>query len=85
MKIETLSMADLRLRPIEQLYDAFPGLLKYLPGPHQKVHANYAQITEFLRKEIEKHQEEWNSEDPRDFIDVYLSGIEKVWSLLRFQ
>ncbi|XP_060933844.1 cytochrome P450 2J2-like isoform X1 [Limanda limanda] len=63
--------------PQTQLYDAFPGLFKYLPGPHQKVHANYAQITEFLRKEVEKHQEEWNSEDPRDYIDVYLSGIEK--------
>ncbi|XP_069378849.1 cytochrome P450 2J2-like [Paralichthys olivaceus] len=63
--------------PQTQLYDAFPGLLKYLPGPHQKVHGNYAQITAFLRKEIEKHQEEWNSEDPRDFIDEYLSVIEK--------
>ncbi|GAA6222353.1 cytochrome P450 2J2-like [Lates japonicus] len=63
--------------PQTQLYDAFPGLLKYLPGPHQTVHANYNEILTFLRKEIEKHQEEWNSDDPRDYIDAYLAEMEK--------
>ncbi|XP_005923249.1 cytochrome P450 2J2 [Haplochromis burtoni] len=60
-----------------QLYDAFPGLMKYLPGPHQTVHANYKEIMTFLNREIEKHQEEWNPDDPRDFIDAYLSEMEK--------
>ncbi|KAM4628765.1 cytochrome P450 2J2-like isoform 1-T1 [Polymixia lowei] len=60
-----------------QLYDAFPGLLKYLPGPHQTIHSNYKKIMDFLEKEIEKHQEEWNPEDPRDFIDTYLAEMEK--------
>ncbi|MED6243203.1 hypothetical protein ATANTOWER_016523, partial [Ataeniobius toweri] len=60
-----------------QLYDAFPGLMKYLPGPHQIVHANYRRILTFLEKEIEKHIEEWNPDDPRDYIDVYLSEMEK--------
>uniref|UniRef100_A0A3P8PC36 Cytochrome P450, family 2, subfamily AD, polypeptide 2 n=1 Tax=Astatotilapia calliptera TaxID=8154 RepID=A0A3P8PC36_ASTCA len=61
-----------------QLYDAFPGLMKYLPGPHQTVHANYREIMTFLNREIEKHQEEWNPDDPRDFIDAYLSEMEKL-------
>ncbi|XP_069006181.1 cytochrome P450 2J2-like [Embiotoca jacksoni] len=60
-----------------QLYDAFPGLLKHLPGPHQIVHANYGKILNFLKKEIEKHQEEWNPNDPRDYIDVYLGEMER--------
>ncbi|XP_044056767.1 cytochrome P450 2J2-like isoform X1 [Siniperca chuatsi] len=60
-----------------QLYDVFPGLLKYLPGPHQTVHANYKEIMTFLKKEIEKHQEEWNPDDPRDYIDVYLAEMDK--------
>uniref|UniRef100_A0A3Q1K977 Cytochrome P450, family 2, subfamily AD, polypeptide 2 n=1 Tax=Anabas testudineus TaxID=64144 RepID=A0A3Q1K977_ANATE len=63
--------------PRTQLFDVFPGLLKYLPGPHQTVHANYAEIINFLMKEVEKHQEEWNPDDPRDYIDAYLSEIEK--------
>ncbi|XP_019206870.1 cytochrome P450 2J2 isoform X2 [Oreochromis niloticus] len=60
-----------------QLYDAFPGLMKYLPGPHQTVLANYREIMTFLNREIEKHQEEWNPDDPRDFLDTYLSEMEK--------
>ncbi|XP_041790821.1 cytochrome P450 2J2-like [Chelmon rostratus] len=60
-----------------QLYDAIPGLMKYLPGPHQTVFANYKEIMTFLKNEVEKHQEEWNPADPRDYIDVYLSEMEK--------
>ncbi len=62
----------------QQLYDAFPGLLQYLPGPHQTVHGNYKKIMDFLQKEVERHQEEWNPDDPRDYIDVYLAEMEKV-------
>ncbi|XP_029542145.1 cytochrome P450 2J2-like [Oncorhynchus nerka] len=60
-----------------QLYDAFPHIMKYLPGPHQTIHSNYQQITDFLRAEIEKHQEDWDPEDPRDYIDTYLTEINK--------
>ncbi|XP_047443100.1 cytochrome P450 2J2-like [Mugil cephalus] len=60
-----------------QLYDVFPGLMNYLPGPHQTVHANYFKILDFLQKEIEKHQEQWNPDNPRDYIDVYLAEMEK--------
>ncbi|KAM9358237.1 cytochrome P450 2J2-like [Symphorus nematophorus] len=60
-----------------QLYDAFPGLLQYLPGPHQTVIGNYKEIMTFLKKEVEKHKDEWNPDDPRDFIDVYLAEMEK--------
>lgn len=52
--------------------------MQYLPGPHQTVHANYREIMTFLEKQVEKHKEEWNPDDPRDFIDVYLSEMEKV-------
>ncbi|XP_065807369.1 cytochrome P450 2J2 isoform X2 [Labrus bergylta] len=63
--------------PRTQLYDVFPGLMKHLPGPHQTVHANYREIMNFLKEEVEKHKEEWNPDDPRDFIDVYLAEMEK--------
>ena len=68
----------------QQLYDAFPGLLKYLPGPHHTVHANYRELMAYLKKEVEKHQEEWNPDDPRDYIDVYLAEMEKVRYLYIF-
>uniref|UniRef100_A0A667XRK3 Cytochrome P450, family 2, subfamily AD, polypeptide 6 n=1 Tax=Myripristis murdjan TaxID=586833 RepID=A0A667XRK3_9TELE len=34
-------------------------------------------IVAFLQMEIQKHQEEWNPEDPQDYIDTYLAEIEK--------
>ncbi|XP_019752042.1 cytochrome P450 2J2-like [Hippocampus comes] len=64
--------------PFAQLYNAFPSLFKYLPGPHQTVLANYREIELFLKAEVQKHQEQWNPEQPRDFIDEYIAEIEKL-------
>ncbi|XP_057696755.1 cytochrome P450 2J2-like [Corythoichthys intestinalis] len=63
---------------IAQLYNDFPSLLKRLPGPHQTVLGNYKTIELYLMEEVRKHQEEWNPEQPRDFIDVYLAEIDKL-------
>ncbi|XP_037325684.2 cytochrome P450 2J2-like isoform X2 [Pungitius pungitius] len=63
--------------PLAQLYDVFPGLLEHLPGPHQTVQGNYKEIMAFLEKQVEKHQNERNPDDPQNFIDVYLAEIEK--------
>lgn len=52
--------------------------MKYLPGPHQTIHQNYYKIVSFLYDEITKHQEEWNPDDPRDYIDTYLAEMKKV-------
>lgn len=52
--------------------------MKYLPGPHQTVHANYGKITAFLKEEVDRHMADWNPEDPRDYIDTYLAEMEKV-------
>ncbi|XP_062858194.1 cytochrome P450 2J2-like [Trichomycterus rosablanca] len=60
-----------------QLYNAFPRLFEYLPGPHQKMFSNYAKILDFLRDELRKHKEDWDPSDPRDFIDNYLVEMEK--------
>lgn len=63
--------------PRAQLFDAFPDIMKHLPGPHQTIHQNYYKIVSFLQNEIEKHQEEWNPDDPRDYIDTYLAEMKK--------
>ncbi|XP_064189694.1 cytochrome P450 2J2-like [Anguilla rostrata] len=59
-----------------QLYDVFPGLMKYLPGPHQTIFSHYAKIIAFLKEEIENHKKDWDPSDPRDYIDAYLGEIE---------
>uniref|UniRef100_A0A8C1V1D6 Cytochrome P450 2J2-like n=1 Tax=Cyprinus carpio TaxID=7962 RepID=A0A8C1V1D6_CYPCA len=63
--------------PRAQLYNVCPWLLEYLPGPHQTIFSNYKKITNFLRGEIIKHREDWDSSNPRDLIDNYLTEMEK--------
>ncbi|XP_055041785.2 cytochrome P450 2J2 [Misgurnus anguillicaudatus] len=63
--------------PRVQLYNVCPWLFEYIPGPHQKMFANYKKITDFLRGEIKKHRDDWDPLNPRDFIDTYLAEMEK--------
>ncbi|TSN30207.1 Cytochrome P450 2J2 [Bagarius yarrelli] len=60
-----------------QLYNAFPRLFDYLPGPHQKMFANYKIIVKFLKEEMRKHIEDWDPSNPRDYIDSFLLEMEK--------
>ncbi|XP_046692147.1 cytochrome P450 2J2-like [Silurus meridionalis] len=60
-----------------QLYNAFPRLFDYLPGPHKTIFANYTKILEFLKEEIRKHKEDWDPSNPRDYIDSFLVEMEK--------
>ncbi|XP_062994276.1 cytochrome P450 2J2-like isoform X1 [Elgaria multicarinata webbii] len=60
-----------------QLYEAFPALMKRLPGPHQTIIKNWRQFKSFVRDIIEKHKEDRNPLEPRDFIDAYLNEMAK--------
>ncbi|XP_034978028.1 cytochrome P450 2J2 isoform X2 [Zootoca vivipara] len=60
-----------------QLYDLFPTLMKHLPGSHQTIFNNWKQLRSFVREIIEKHKEDWNPSEPRDFIDAYLNEMAK--------
>lgn len=59
------------------LYNNFPVVMRRLPGPHQTVLKIYEQVKVFLREEIEQHKKSWDSSEPRDYIDCYLTEIEK--------
>ncbi|XP_053344701.1 cytochrome P450 2J2-like [Clarias gariepinus] len=60
-----------------QLYNAFPRLFEYLPGPHKKIFANYTKILDFLNEQIRKHKEDLDPSNPRDYIDSFLLEMEK--------
>ncbi|XP_060539020.1 cytochrome P450 2J2-like isoform X1 [Pantherophis guttatus] len=59
------------------MYDLFPQLMKYLPGPHKKTLASVDIIHAFAKQEIEKHKESHCLHEPQDFIDYYLLQMEK--------
>nr|XP_025034951.1 cytochrome P450 2J2-like [Pelodiscus sinensis] len=61
-----------------ELYDVFPWVMHYLPGPHQKVFAYNDFMHNLVRNEIRSHEERWKADDPQDFIDLYLDQIAKT-------
>lgn len=60
-----------------QLYAAFPRLMDLLPGPHKELFSCFHQVRAFIKEEVDKHRADWDPSSPRDFIDCYLTEIEK--------
>ncbi|KAF7234994.1 Cytochrome P450 2J2 [Varanus komodoensis] len=60
-----------------QLYQSLPTLMKHMPGPHQTVFKNWGLLKSFVREIIDKHKEDWNPRETRDFIDAYLNEMAK--------
>uniref|UniRef100_A0A667WJX5 Cytochrome P450, family 2, subfamily N, polypeptide 13 n=1 Tax=Myripristis murdjan TaxID=586833 RepID=A0A667WJX5_9TELE len=61
-----------------QLYNAFPRLMKSLPGPHNAIFSLCKSLEAFIRGEIERHKVDLDPNNPRDYIDTFLME-EKVW------
>ncbi|XP_010191533.1 PREDICTED: cytochrome P450 2H2-like [Mesitornis unicolor] len=60
-----------------QLYNFFPTLMEYLPGPHQKIIENTEKVDEFILEIIEEHRKTLDPTCPRDFIDAFLNKMEQ--------
>ncbi|XP_074763444.1 cytochrome P450 2H1-like isoform X2 [Athene noctua] len=60
-----------------QLYNFFPTVMDYLPGPHQKLIKNVDKVNEFTLEIIENHQKTLDPTCPRDFIDAFLNKMEQ--------
>ncbi|NXD75517.1 CP2H2 protein, partial [Halcyon senegalensis] len=60
-----------------QLYNFFPTLMEYLPGPHQKMIENIKKVNQFTLEIIAEHQETLDPTCPRDFIDAFLNKMEQ--------
>lgn len=60
-----------------QMYEAIPGVMKHLPGPHNKLFALYGDLVAFVRQEVETHKLDLDPSNPRDYIDVFIVEMEK--------
>ncbi|XP_067412730.1 cytochrome P450 2F3-like [Emydura macquarii macquarii] len=60
-----------------QMYNLFPGPMSYLPGPHNKIFENFEQLRLFLTKRMKMHEESFDPNCPRDFIDCFLLRMEQ--------
>uniref|UniRef100_A0A8C3U169 CP2J2 protein n=1 Tax=Catharus ustulatus TaxID=91951 RepID=A0A8C3U169_CATUS len=59
------------------LYNNFPSIMKYLPGAHHTIIKNWRLLRKFMQEQINKHKEDWNPSESRDYIDSYLLEISK--------
>ncbi|XP_069610576.1 cytochrome P450 2C42-like [Ranitomeya imitator] len=59
------------------LYNIYPNVLKYIPGPHHKMMENFSFMADYIRKKMEINMKTLDSNNPRDFIDCFLTKIEK--------
>ncbi|XP_029390550.1 cytochrome P450 2C40 [Mus pahari] len=55
-----------------QIFNAFPILIDYCPGSHNKFLKNYTCIKSYLLEKIKEHEESLDVTNPRDFIDYFL-------------
>ncbi|KAF7692687.1 hypothetical protein HF521_010297 [Silurus meridionalis] len=59
-------------RTLEQLYDIFPTLVDALPGKHHAIFKELEEIKAFSKSKIQEHMENFDPDNPRDFIDCFL-------------
>ncbi|XP_074077402.1 cytochrome P450 2J2-like [Macrotis lagotis] len=60
-----------------QLFNIFPGIMKFLPGSHQKLFSEWKKLESFVEHVIKQHKENLNPEETSDFIDAYLKELSK--------
>ncbi|XP_042299578.1 cytochrome P450 2G1-like [Sceloporus undulatus] len=60
-----------------QLYEMFPSVMQYLPGPHKKLFHNLQEIYDFVAERIKINKASLDPDNPRDYIDCFLIQMEK--------
>ncbi|XP_006831232.1 PREDICTED: cytochrome P450 2C25-like isoform X1 [Chrysochloris asiatica] len=63
--------------PWIRICNSFPVLLDYFPGSHNKLLSNVAALENYVLEKIKEHQESLDINNPRDFIDCFLTKMEE--------
>uniref|UniRef100_UPI003AABBA8C cytochrome P450 2J2-like n=1 Tax=Centroberyx gerrardi TaxID=166262 RepID=UPI003AABBA8C len=58
------------------MYEAFPAVMKHLPGPHNKIFTDLKHLEDFLSQDIKRHKQDLDPSNPRDYIDAFLMEME---------
>uniref|UniRef100_A0A8C9IIV8 Cytochrome P450 family 2 subfamily F member 1 n=1 Tax=Piliocolobus tephrosceles TaxID=591936 RepID=A0A8C9IIV8_9PRIM len=59
--------------PWGELYNIFPSLLDWVPGPHQRIFQNFKCLR--IAHSVHDHQASLDPRSPRDFIDCFLTKV----------
>ncbi|CAO2626309.1 Cytochrome P450 2F2 [Lemmus lemmus] len=61
--------------PWGELYNIFPSLLDWLPGPHRRMFQNFRGMKELIARSVREHQASLDPNSPRDYIDCFLTKM----------
>ncbi|XP_075692276.1 cytochrome P450 2A5-like [Rhinoderma darwinii] len=60
-----------------QIYEMFPWLMRFIPGPHQKINKCFKNLTKYVDGRVKINQETLDPNNPRDYVDAFLIKMEK--------
>ncbi|XP_066430606.1 cytochrome P450 2A4-like [Eleutherodactylus coqui] len=63
--------------PCGQIYDMFPWIMSFIPGPHQKINKLFKKLIQYVDSRVKINQETLDPENPRDYVDAFLIKMEK--------
>ncbi|KAF3851839.1 hypothetical protein F7725_005194 [Dissostichus mawsoni] len=55
--------------------NTLPGLMKRLPGPHQRIFTLTQDLLDYIQTKIKEHRESFDPSSPRDYIDCFLTEM----------
>ncbi|XP_038572264.1 cytochrome P450 2J1-like [Micropterus salmoides] len=58
-----------------QVYNTYPWLMKWVPGPHQRIFTLTQNLNDFVEIRIKEHRESLDPSSPRDYIDCFLTEM----------
>ncbi|XP_075717029.1 cytochrome P450 2K1-like [Rhinoderma darwinii] len=75
VKLINLINENIRLlgSPLVRLYNSYPYLIHWMPGPHKKVFVNMKELHDFIRATFTRQRKELDINDQRNLIDAFLA------------
>ncbi|KAL7397020.1 hypothetical protein ABVT39_015379 [Epinephelus coioides] len=61
-----------------QIYNVFPRLMKWLPGPHRRIFTLTQNIIDYVQAKVSEHRGSFDPSSPRDYIDCFLAEMEEM-------
>ncbi|XP_045897332.1 cytochrome P450 2J4-like, partial [Micropterus dolomieu] len=58
-----------------QVYNTYPWLMKWVPGPHQRIFTLTQNLDDFVEIKIKEHRESLDPSSPRDYIHCFLAEM----------
>ncbi|XP_070595822.1 cytochrome P450 2C4-like [Erythrolamprus reginae] len=59
------------------VYNTFPKIVEFFPGPHKNIFAEVDYILDYIRDNVDLHKKTLDPQNLRDYIDCFLLKLEK--------